>query len=45
MTKKKVYDAPVVKSEPIRIGVFGNYGGGPGIDLKPWKRRRRRRTW
>ncbi len=45
MTKKKAYEAPIIKSEPIKIGVFGSYGGGPSIDPRPWKRRRRRRNW
>jgi hypothetical protein len=45
MTKKKAYDAPVVKSEPIQVGVFGSYGGAPSIVPKPWKRRRRRGNW
>jgi len=27
--KKKLYSSPVVKSEPIQVGVFGNYGGVP----------------
>jgi hypothetical protein len=37
--KKKLYSAPVIKSESIQIGVFGKYGS---ISVKPraWPRRR-----
>lgn len=45
MTNKKAYDTPAVKSEPIKVGVFGSYGGGPSFVPRPWKRRRRRRNW
>ncbi len=27
--KKKTYSKPVIKSEPIKVGVFGNYGKNP----------------
>jgi hypothetical protein len=45
MTEKKIYAAPAVKSELLKIGVFGSYGGGPLVPPIPWKRRRRRKNW
>lgn len=29
--KKKPYASPVIKSEPIQVGVFGKYGGVPAL--------------
>ena len=29
--KKKPYSPPVIKSEPIQVGVFGKYGGVPAL--------------
>jgi hypothetical protein len=32
---KRLYSAPVVKTESVQIGVFGNYGSsGPGGGFK-----------
>jgi hypothetical protein len=48
MTNKRVYEAPAVRSEPIKVGVFGKYGGSNHAPV-PWRgrffRRRHGKRW
>jgi hypothetical protein len=34
--KRKPYRSPKVKSERLKVGVFGEYGTGPIQQLQPW---------
>lgn len=35
MKDKKVYQAPQIRSEVIKVGVFGDYGSGGTGDFSP----------